>query len=166
MYCELTSVSSGTFKMQQSPAICNYSQGCRALFRTKIPGSSKGGWGDVHRKKEQPITGTWALALWKSELTRSNQPHGKRKAHWSSCISFSGMLEIVGVICFKREAWLLIIGQGGGGWVNSRFRAEVRNSLEKSSSHSGNMSQILVWKQEDHTTSISIKGCRSSLENS
>lgn len=49
-----------------------------------------------------------------SKLTRSNQPPGKRNAHWSSCISFSEMLEIVGVICFKKEVWLLIIVLGRG----------------------------------------------------
>ena len=75
------------------------------------------------------------------------------------------MLEIVVVMCFKKEAWWLIICPGGGR-ASSRFRAAVRNSVGKSSLHTVSRSQGLVWEQENHTSSISIKGYMSSLRTS
>lgn len=75
------------------------------------------------------------------------------------------MIEIVIVICFKEEASLLIVGPGGGR-PSSRFRAEVRNSVGKSSLYTGNRPQGLVCKQENHTASISTKGCMSFLRTS
>lgn len=53
------------------------------------------------------------------------------------------MLEIVIVICFEKEAWLLVIGSGGTK-ASRRFRAEARNCVGKSSPCTGNRSQGLV----------------------
>lgn len=55
----------------------------------------------------------------------------------SSCATSSDVLEIIMVVFFKKEAWLLIIGPERER-PSSRFRAKVRDSVDKISLHAGN----------------------------
>lgn len=57
MHCELTWVSSGTFKMQQSPAICNTARGAGHSFVQKFLEVPKVAGGMYTERKSSPSLG-------------------------------------------------------------------------------------------------------------